>query len=154
MGGVISAKFLLVLVIALVVLGPEKLPDAARTLGRLIAEFRRITSGLQAEVREAFDSSELAGPISDLASPIQEWRTTTQSLRGQATSWLTGASGTAYAPSPAAAASPGGATEAAGTPAAPAVTGAARAAVSPAIGGYRGPGTGDLGIPPGDPSLN
>ena len=45
---------LVVLVVALVVLGPTRLPDAARSLGKAVAEFRRVSSGLQAEVRDAF----------------------------------------------------------------------------------------------------
>ncbi len=43
----------MVLVIALIVLGPSRLPDAARSLGRAVSEFRRVSSGLQAEVRDA-----------------------------------------------------------------------------------------------------
>ena len=34
-------ELLLVLVVALLVLGPKKLPDLARSLGRSMAEFRR-----------------------------------------------------------------------------------------------------------------
>ncbi|MDP9071050.1 MAG: Sec-independent protein translocase protein TatB [Actinomycetota bacterium] len=48
------AEVLVVLVVALVVLGPARLPDAARSVGRAVSEFRRVTSGLQSEVREAF----------------------------------------------------------------------------------------------------
>jgi hypothetical protein len=43
-------KVLLVLVIALVVLGPSRLPEAARTLGRLVGNLRRLSGTLQAEV--------------------------------------------------------------------------------------------------------
>lgn len=46
-------KLMLVGVIALVVLGPHRLPQAARTLGRLMAEFRRVSAGVQEEVRGA-----------------------------------------------------------------------------------------------------
>jgi TatA/E family protein of Tat protein translocase len=45
-------KLILLFIIALMVLGPSKLPDAARTLGKAIAEFRRISGSLQSEVRE------------------------------------------------------------------------------------------------------
>lgn len=41
----------MILVVALLVLGPKKLPDAARQMGKAMAEFRRVTSGLQDEVR-------------------------------------------------------------------------------------------------------
>jgi sec-independent protein translocase protein TatB len=46
-------KLLLVGMIALVVLGPNRLPQAARTLGRLVAELRRMSSGFEREVRGA-----------------------------------------------------------------------------------------------------
>ncbi len=58
MGSIGAAEILVVLVVALLVLGPSRLPDAARSLGKALGEFRRVSSGLQAEVRDAF--SELA----------------------------------------------------------------------------------------------
>ena len=121
-----SAKFLVVLAVALIVLGPEKLPGAARTAGRLIAEFRRITSGLQDDVREAFEGS-------DLASPVREWRATTDSWRGVA-------SGLVAPPAPS-----GGA---------PPSPGATPQLVGPAGPASYGAPPGELGVPPGDPSLN
>lgn len=42
------------LILGLVILGPEKLPGAIRKAGRLYGEFRRITSDAQSEFREAF----------------------------------------------------------------------------------------------------
>ena len=47
------AELLVVLVIALLVLGPNKLPDAARQVGRAIGEMRKLSSGFQAEMRDA-----------------------------------------------------------------------------------------------------
>ena len=44
----------MVLVVALLVLGPQKLPDAARSVGRAIGEVRRYTTGFQNEMRDAF----------------------------------------------------------------------------------------------------
>jgi sec-independent protein translocase protein TatB len=46
-------KIIVVLVIALIVLGPERLPQVARQAGRAYREFRRVTSGFEAEVRDA-----------------------------------------------------------------------------------------------------
>lgn len=45
-------KLFVVGVVALIVLGPNRLPEAARTVGRFVATFRHLTSGLQAEVRD------------------------------------------------------------------------------------------------------
>ncbi|MDP8992451.1 MAG: Sec-independent protein translocase protein TatB [Actinomycetota bacterium] len=54
MGSIGPAEILVVLVVALLVLGPNRLPDAARSVGRAIGELRRYTSGFQEEIREAF----------------------------------------------------------------------------------------------------
>ena len=57
MGSIGPAEILVVLVVALIVLGPNRLPDAARSLGKAVNELRRVTSGVQAEVREAFSEA-------------------------------------------------------------------------------------------------
>lgn len=46
-------KILVLGIFALVVLGPNRLPQAARTLGRLLAEVRRVSGSFQEEVRGA-----------------------------------------------------------------------------------------------------
>jgi Tat protein translocase TatB subunit len=48
-----TGELLLILFVALLVLGPTKLPDAARQVGRAMTEFRRMSSGFQAELRDA-----------------------------------------------------------------------------------------------------
>ena len=53
-GSIGPLEVLIVLVVALLVLGPQKLPDAARSLGRAIGEVRRYTAGFQNEIRDAF----------------------------------------------------------------------------------------------------
>lgn len=45
------AKLLVILVIALVVLGPDKLPKMAKQIGALWADFRRFRERLESEVR-------------------------------------------------------------------------------------------------------
>lgn len=46
-------EVLFVMVVALIVLGPTKLPEAARQVGKFVNEVRRISSGFQKEFREA-----------------------------------------------------------------------------------------------------
>ena len=46
-------EVLFVLVVALVVLGPTKLPEAARRAGKYMNEVRRISGNFQRELREA-----------------------------------------------------------------------------------------------------
>ena len=52
-------ELLAISVIALIVLGPEKLPDMIRTVGRVVGELRRISSGFQSELRSAIDDQVL-----------------------------------------------------------------------------------------------
>ncbi len=47
-------KVLMILAIALIVLGPDKLPSAARRVGALWSEFTRWRAHLESEVRSAF----------------------------------------------------------------------------------------------------
>ncbi|HWE57672.1 MAG TPA: twin-arginine translocase TatA/TatE family subunit [Acidimicrobiales bacterium] len=51
-------KILMLAVVALVVLGPNRLPGAARTLGRLVSQLRAMSSSLQTEVRDALHDPE------------------------------------------------------------------------------------------------
>jgi Tat protein translocase TatB subunit len=43
----------LVAVIALIVVGPKKLPDLAKTLGKGFSEFKKATEGITDELKEA-----------------------------------------------------------------------------------------------------
>jgi len=53
-----GGELLVILVIALIVLGPTRLPDAARTIGKTMGEIRRLSSGFQDEMRSALDSAD------------------------------------------------------------------------------------------------
>lgn len=48
-----TPELLVIMLVALIVLGPNKLPDAARQVGRFMGEFRRMSSGFQSELRDA-----------------------------------------------------------------------------------------------------
>lgn len=48
-----GGELLVIVLIALVVLGPKRLPDAMRTVGRVMGEVKRISSGFQQELNDA-----------------------------------------------------------------------------------------------------
>ncbi len=57
-----GGEILVILVIALIVLGPQRLPTAARQVGKAMGELRRLSSGFQNELRDAMDATDLEEP--------------------------------------------------------------------------------------------
>ena len=53
MFGIGAPELVVILVVALVVLGPKRLPELAKGLGRTLGEFRRATSGISEELSNA-----------------------------------------------------------------------------------------------------
>jgi Tat protein translocase TatB subunit len=53
--GIGMTELLVVLVVALLVLGPRRLPEIARSLGRGMAEFRRASNDLRASLSASLD---------------------------------------------------------------------------------------------------
>jgi len=52
-------ELLLIGVLTMIVVGPERLPGAAKTAGRWIGKTRRFIEGVKSDVEEEFDVSEL-----------------------------------------------------------------------------------------------
>jgi Tat protein translocase TatB subunit len=52
MFGLGPGEMLVILVVGLIVLGPKRLPDAGRALGRAMVEFRRASADLRTAVTE------------------------------------------------------------------------------------------------------
>jgi TatA/E family protein of Tat protein translocase len=55
MFGIGAQELAIILVVALLVFGPKRLPDLARTLGRGLAEFRRASSDLRQSINLELD---------------------------------------------------------------------------------------------------
>jgi Tat protein translocase TatB subunit len=62
------AEILVILIVALIVLGPERLPKAARQLGKAFGEVRRWSSGVQDDLRGALDFGDDDEPARPVAA--------------------------------------------------------------------------------------
>ena len=69
MFNVTGSEVVILLLLALVILGPEKLPDAIRRFGRVYGELRKMSQGFQTELRDALDE------------PMRELRSTADMAR-------------------------------------------------------------------------
>ena len=64
------AEIMVVLLVALIVLGPARLPEAGRQVGRALAEMRRWSTRVQDEVRNTLDAEpEPMPPVATPTSP-------------------------------------------------------------------------------------
>ena len=72
MFGISMPELILILAIALIVVGPEKLPDIAKKLGRVIADFKRSA----ADFKDSFDVDDeikdIKKPFDDIGNNINE----------------------------------------------------------------------------------
>ena len=62
-------ELVIILVIALLILGPGKLPDVGAALGKSIREFRKASSDVQDAVKVNVDTSPLPNTLSGQAAP-------------------------------------------------------------------------------------
>jgi sec-independent protein translocase protein TatB len=67
-----GSEIIVILLLALVVLGPDKLPDAIRKFSRTYADFKKMSSGFQSELKSALDE------------PMREMRETAEMVRDAA----------------------------------------------------------------------
>lgn len=75
MFGMGMSEILLILALALIVIGPKKLPDLARALGRGLAEFRRATDDIQRtiyqEVHKPLDPKEFLKDLQQAKAQVK-----------------------------------------------------------------------------------
>jgi sec-independent protein translocase protein TatB len=67
-----SSEIVFLLLIALIVLGPEKLPEAVRKFGKVYAEAKKMSTGFQSELKSALDE------------PMREMRETAEAFKSAA----------------------------------------------------------------------
>jgi len=68
-----GSEIVFLLLLALIILGPEKLPEAIRKFGQTYAEFKKVTTGFQSELKQALDE------------PMREMRETADMFKQAAT---------------------------------------------------------------------
>jgi len=71
MFGIGMPEMLLILAIALIVIGPKKLPDLAKSLGRAFGEFKRATSELKQSIDIDEDLHEVKKTIDDIDTDVR-----------------------------------------------------------------------------------
>ena len=59
MGNIGSGEVLVILVLALLVLGPERLPEFARKIGSFLKEAKRMSRSFQEELRSAVEDPDI-----------------------------------------------------------------------------------------------
>jgi sec-independent protein translocase protein TatB len=65
-----GSEVIIILILALLILGPDKLPEAMRRAGRTWGELRKLSSGFQEEVRKGFE--EPANEVKQTAAAVRK----------------------------------------------------------------------------------
>jgi sec-independent protein translocase protein TatA len=58
MFGIGYQELIIIAIIALIIVGPKKLPDLAKTLGKGFSEFKKATEGITDELKETMQSED------------------------------------------------------------------------------------------------
>jgi sec-independent protein translocase protein TatB len=75
-----AGEMVVVFLLALIVLGPERLPKAMGQVGRYVAQMRKLSSGFQDEIRRAMDPMDapfrpgeqtLSGPVPAVTDEVK-----------------------------------------------------------------------------------
>ena len=72
MFGIGMPEMLLILAVALIVIGPKKLPDLAKSLGRALGEFKKATSDLKESMEIESDLRDVKTAFNDMNTPVVE----------------------------------------------------------------------------------
>jgi sec-independent protein translocase protein TatB len=72
MFGIGMPEMLLILAIALIVIGPKKLPDLAKSLGRAFAEFKRATSELKESLEIDSELKDIKRSFNSMSNEIKD----------------------------------------------------------------------------------
>ena len=71
-GSIGGPELLLILVIALLVFGPKRIPELSRTIGRGVAQFRRATNDFTSTLEREVSAADLDIEATPVPEPAQE----------------------------------------------------------------------------------
>jgi Tat protein translocase TatB subunit len=92
MFGIGMTELVVIFTIALLVLGPKRLPSMARSLGRTLAEFRRASTDLRREFLEVAEDTRIEPPPSPDPGVAQESRRRSRRGRQTLRRWMSASS--------------------------------------------------------------
>jgi len=69
-------------VIALVVVGPERLPSMARSIGRFLTELKRTTNTITSEINTQMDEEKFFADTQKKSEPLKDTVSAPESLKG------------------------------------------------------------------------
>ncbi|OQY07166.1 MAG: hypothetical protein B6I22_03680 [Desulfobacteraceae bacterium 4572_123] len=72
MFGIGMPEMILILAVALIVIGPKKLPDLAKSLGRAMGEFKRATSDFKETMAVNSEIRDVKETIDDIGDDLKE----------------------------------------------------------------------------------
>jgi len=67
-----GGEVFVILLVVLIVLGPDKLPEAAHKIGNIVGEVRRMSSGFQNEMRAAIEDAARTEPAKPNLEPVAD----------------------------------------------------------------------------------
>jgi len=72
MFGIGMPEMLVILALALIIIGPKKLPDLAKSLGRTMREFKKATSEFKETIELEGELSEVKETFNDISSEVKD----------------------------------------------------------------------------------
>ena len=79
-------ELLLILVLALIVFGPRKLPEIGRSMGKMLAEFRKASHEFQRTIEDEVEAEKTRAPLPPPAPAVADPQPPAEATVGRGTS--------------------------------------------------------------------